>query len=122
LHCYCVATVDLDVDPSVLEQLLNCLLDPCVDCTDDILSPVSKGLLKLLEDEEVKLSIVFNLDNLVEDDSVQLVSVYDCVSQVEFCVNVLILVHLRVLRSVLDALVLRYSADVCCWLSARGGC
>jgi hypothetical protein len=70
LHCYCVVTVNLDVDPLVLEQLLNCLLDLCVNCTNNILSPVSKGLLKLLEDKEVKLSIVFNLDNLVKDNSV----------------------------------------------------
>ncbi|KAI2475625.1 hypothetical protein Ptr902_12950 [Pyrenophora tritici-repentis] len=104
LRYYCVTTVDLDVNPSVSEQFLDCFPEPHVDRTYDILSPILEGLLELLEDEEVELSIVFNLDDPIEDDSVQFVGVYDCVGRVEFRVDILTLVHLGVPRSVLDAL------------------
>ncbi|KAI1669250.1 hypothetical protein L13192_06709, partial [Pyrenophora tritici-repentis] len=97
LRYYCVTTVDLDVNPLVLEQFLNCFLEPHVDRTYNILSLILEGLLELLEDKEVELSIVFNLDDLIEDDSVQFVGVYNCVGQVEFRVNILTLVHLGVL-------------------------
>ena len=70
MRCYCVTTFDLDVNPLVLEQFLDCFPEPHVDRTDNVLSLIPKGLLKLLEDKKVKLSIVFNLDDLVKDNSV----------------------------------------------------
>ena len=70
MRCYCVTTFNLDVNPLVSEQFLNCFLEPHVNRTNDILSLFPEGRLKLLEDKEVKLSIVFNLDDPVKDNSV----------------------------------------------------
>jgi hypothetical protein len=36
LRCYCVTTVDQDIDTSVLEQLLDCFLESHVNCAYDV--------------------------------------------------------------------------------------